>query len=141
MQQAQGALTLAGRTMLALIFLLSGLGKIGSLAGTQGYMEANGVPGVLIWPAIVLEIGGALAVMVGAGTRWASGLLCVFTVLTAVIFHRQFSDQVQMFMFLKNVAIAGGFLLLLAFGPGRWSWDEREARSVGPRGGRPSTLC
>lgn len=104
------------RAMIALIFVLSGFSKIGGYAATQGYMEAFGVPGLLLAPTIVFEIGTGLALLVGYKTRYAALLLAGFTLLSAVIFHRHLGDQVQLVMFLKNIAIAGGLLLVARTG-------------------------
>ena len=101
-----------GRAMLALIFILAGLGKIQDPAGTVGYMQSMGVPGALLWPTIALEVLGGLAVAVGFKTRYAAFALATFSIAAAVIFHRNFSDQMQMILFLKNIAMAGGLLLL-----------------------------
>jgi len=120
-------LELAGRISLALIFLMSGLGKIGQYAGTQAYMAAAGVPGQLLTLAIVLEVAGALAIILGWRTRLAALALAGFSLLAALLFHTRFQEQIQMILFLKNVAIGGGFLLLAAHGAGLWSLDARRA--------------
>lgn len=119
---------LSGRILLGAIFLISGLGKIGAYAGTAGYMASIGVPGALLPAVIALEVLGAIAIIIGWKTRIAAVLLAGFTLLAGVLFHSNFSDQVQMIMFLKNVAIAGGFLLLAANGPGALSLDRRLAK-------------
>lgn len=116
---------LTGRVLLAAIFLISGLGKIGHYTGTQGYMESSGVPGTLLPLVIVLEVAGALAIMAGWQTRIAAPALAAFSLLAAVLFHSHWQEQIQMILFQKNVAIAGGFLLLYARGPGEWSLDVR----------------
>jgi len=118
-------LELAGRILLALLFLLSGIGKIAGYEASVGYMHAMGVPGALLPFTIVLEIAGAVAIMAGWKTRIAAFLLAGFTLVAAVIFHSNFGDQIQMVMFLKNVAIVGGFLMLMANGAGRYSLDAR----------------
>jgi putative oxidoreductase len=79
---------------------------------TQGYMEAYGVPGVLIWPAAALEIGGGAMLLIGLKTRPLSIVLAGWCLLTAFIFHTKFADPIQMIMFLKNMTMAGGFLAL-----------------------------
>jgi putative oxidoreductase len=116
---------LAGRILLAVMFLLSGLGKLGAYSATAGYMSSAGVPGALLPLVIVTELGGALAIIVGWKTRTVALLLAGFCLLTAITFHRNFADQNQMINFLKNVSIAGGFLLLVANGPGPLSIDGR----------------
>jgi len=116
---------LAGRILLAVPFLLSGLGKIGAYGATAAYMSSAGVPGALLPLVIIIEVGGALAIIVGWKTRTVALVLAGFCLLTAITFHRNFADQNQMIHFLKNVAIAGGFLLLVANGPGPLSIDGR----------------
>ena len=118
-----------GRILIAAIFLISGLGKVTGYAGTQGYMEAMGVPGALLPPVIALEVLGALAIMVGWRTRLFAFLLGGFTLVSALIFHRALGDQMQSILFLKNLAIAGGFLFLLVHGAGAWSLDGRRVAS------------
>lgn len=117
-----------GRFLLSLLFLLSGLGKLGAYGATAAYMTASGVPAALLPVVVATEILGGLAIVLGWKTRIVAFLLAGFSVLTAVIFHRNFADQTQMIMFLKNLSIAGGFLLLVANGPGRLSLDRRFAK-------------
>lgn len=114
-----------GRTLMSLIFIVSGLGKITGYAGTQAYMESVGVPGMLLPAVIALEILGGLAVMLGWKTRIAAFLLAGFSIVSAVLFHANFGDQMQTIMFMKNLALAGGFLILVASGPGSWALDNR----------------
>ncbi|MCH9826240.1 MAG: DoxX family protein [Gammaproteobacteria bacterium] len=116
---------LAGRVGLSAIFLIAGLGKIGQYAGTQGYMESVGVPGGVLPAVIALEVLGGLAILLGAYTRIAALLLAGFSVASAVLFHADVQDPTQQVMFLKNIAIAGGFLLLAGHGAGVWSLDAR----------------
>ncbi|PHS79771.1 MAG: hypothetical protein COB59_00345 [Rhodospirillaceae bacterium] len=117
-----------GRIMIALIFVISGVGKITGYAGTQGYMEAMGVPGMLLPLVILVEVVGGLAIIVGWKTRYAAFLLAGFSLLSALIFHTNFGDQIQMIMFLKNLAIAGGFLFLVAHGAGTYALDNRDTK-------------
>ena len=119
--------SLAGRVMIALIFVLSGLSKISAIEGTQGYMEAMGVPGILIYPVILFEVGAGLAIIAGFQTRIVALLLAGFTLFTAFIFHNQLGDQMQFIMFMKNVAIAGGLLFLVRNGAGELSLDNRRS--------------
>jgi putative oxidoreductase len=119
---------LAGRVLLASLFLLSGLSKLGAYTATAGYMSAFGVPSALLPAVIATEVLGAIAIMLGWQTRVAAGLLAVFSVLTAITFHSNFGDQIQIIMFLKNVSIAGGFLLLVANGAGPLSIDRHFAK-------------
>jgi putative oxidoreductase len=125
MNQIQSIAAPVGRIMLSLMFVYSGIGKISGYAGTQGYMEAMGVPGTLLPLVIALEILGGLAVMLGWHTRIAAFLLAGFTLLSAFIFHANFGDQMQMIMFMKNISIAGGFLMIVSLGGGAFSLDNR----------------
>jgi putative oxidoreductase len=122
------ATELTGRILLAALFLLSGVGKIGGYAAVAGYMNAMGVPSYLLPATIVLEIVGAAAIVAGWHTRVTAGVLAAFTLAAAALFHSNFADQIQMVMFLKNVSIAGAFLLLVAHGAGRYSLDARSRR-------------
>jgi len=119
---------LIGRILLATLFIASGLGKIAGYAATAGYMASQGVPGALLPLVIATELGGGLAIVLGWKTRVIAFLLAGFTLLTAVIFHNNFADQIQMIMFLKNVSIAGAFLMLVANGAGPYSLDARRAK-------------
>ena len=120
------AIVLVARILLAHIFLLSGIGKLGAgYAATQGYMAAMGVPGAVLPLVIALEIGGGLALVLGFLTRWAALGLAGFCVVAALLFHFNFADKMQMIMFMKNLAMAGGLLLLHVHGPGAWSLDAR----------------
>lgn len=107
---------LSGRILLALIFIISGVGKLANPAGTAGFMESMGVPGILVWPTMALEVLGGIALVIGFQTRIAAFALAVFSIAAAAIFHHDFADQMQMIMFLKNLSIAGGLLLLSASG-------------------------
>ena len=113
------------RLFMGQIFLVSGIFKISGYEGTQGYMDAMGVPGMLLPLVILLEAGGGLAIIAGWQTKLVSIALAVFTVIAAVIFHSNFSDQMQTIMFMKNIAIAGGFILLAVHGAGGYSLDSR----------------
>jgi putative oxidoreductase len=122
------AIVLLARLLLAHIFLLAGLSKISGYAGTQGYMESMGVPGALLPLVILLEVGASLALIIGFLTRWAALALAGFCVAAALIFHRNLDDQMQMIMFMKNFAMAGGFLLLYVQGAGAYSVDAQRAK-------------
>ena len=137
MNTTQNFFELLGRVLLSALFLIAGLGKIGGYAATQGYMEAMGVPGALLPLVIALEVGGALAIIVGWRTRLIAFLLAGFSIVSALVFHNALGDQVQFVMFMKNFAIAGAFLLLVARGAGDWSLDARRAASVAPLRDRP----
>ena len=118
-----------GRIMLALIFILAGVGKIMDPTGTMGYMQSMGVPSILLWPTIALEVLGGLAVAVGYKTRYAAIALAIFSIAAAVIFHTNFADQMQMILFLKNIAMAGGLFLLAAGGRTAFSMDNRRTQT------------
>ena len=118
---------IVARIFLGHIFLLAGISKIGAYEGTQGYMDAMGVPGTLLPLVILLEIVGGLAIIVGYKTKWAAIALAAFSVVAAAIFHNNFADQTQMILFMKNIAIAGGFVLLAIHGAGAYSLDNRRS--------------
>ncbi len=122
--------SLAGRVMIALIFVLAGLSKISAIEGTQGYMEAMGLPGILIYPTILFEVAAGLAIIAGFKTRYVALALAGFSLLSALIFHNQLGDQMQFILFMKNVAIAGGFLLLVRYGAGELSIYNRRSAAV-----------
>jgi putative oxidoreductase len=119
---------LAGRLLIAVLFVLSGWSKVGGYAGTQAYMQHAGVPGALLPLAIVLELGGGIAIIIGLYTRAVALLLAGFTILAALLFHAGSSDQIQQIMFLKDLGLAGGFLFLTANGAGPLSVDARRSR-------------
>lgn len=123
---------LTGRILISAIFLQAGIGKIGGYAGTQGYMEAMGVPGALLPFVIALEILAPIAIIVGYRARIAAFLLAGFSIVSAVLFHRAAGDPTQAIMFMKNLALAGGFLFLVARGAGDWSLDARREALVKP---------
>ena len=115
----------AGRLLIASIFVMSGLNKVNNYSNTAGWMEAMGVPGGLLPLVIALEVLGGLAIMIGWQTRITAVLFAGFCVMSAVIFHSNFSDQNQMIPFMKNISIAGGFLFLVVHGAGPFSVDNR----------------
>jgi putative oxidoreductase len=128
----QNPLSLAGRLLLALLFLPAGISKIGGFAGTAGYIASKGLPmpelGAVI--AIVVEVLGSLALIAGFGTRVAALVLAVFTLVATVFFHAYWAvpaemQMVQQLMFFKNIAVVGGLLVLAAFGAGGWSLDAK----------------
>ncbi|MCH7372897.1 MULTISPECIES: DoxX family protein [Aeromonas] len=125
MEKMKDVALLVGRVLLALMFVIAGWGKISGYAGTQGYMEAMGVPGAILPLVILLELGGGLAIMLGLFTRSIAVLMGGFTLMAAFIFHYQPAEQMQMLMFMKNLSIAGGFLALAAAGAGAFSLDAR----------------
>ena len=115
---------LVARAFLGHIFLLAGVSKIGVYEGTQAYMDAMGVPGMLLPLVILLEVGGGLAITAGWKTKWASVALAAFSIVAAAVFHNNFGDQMQMIMFMKNIAISGGLVLLAVHGAGAYSFDN-----------------
>lgn len=121
---------LVARVFLGHIFLLAGISKIGAYEGTQGYMDAMGVPGMLLPLVILLEIGGGLAIIAGWKTKWAALALAGFSVVAAALFHNNFGDQMQMILFMKNIAIAGGLMLLVSNGAGAYSLDNRRSTAT-----------
>ncbi|MEI6732629.1 MAG: DoxX family protein [Comamonadaceae bacterium] len=128
----QSPFALAARVLIALLFLPAGIMKVAGFAGAAGYIASAGLPfpelGALI--AIAVEVGGGLALLLGFQTRLAALLMAVFTVVAGLFFHKFWAaapDQamVQQIMFFKNLAIAGGLLMLSAFGAGSWSLDAK----------------
>ena len=127
MQNQSTALAAAGRLLIAVLFLMGGVGKIAAPAATQGYIASVGLPaplfGYLI--AIIVEVGGGSLLLVGYQTRLVALVLAAFTVATALAFHNNFADQNQMIHFVKNLAITGGLLQVATFGAGSLSFDSR----------------
>lgn len=123
MEKLNPYFALVGRVLLAIVFVTAGYAKIGGYQATQGYMESMGVPGMLLPLVIALELGGGLAIIAGWQTRILAIILAGFTLMAAVIFHMNFDDQMQAILFMKNLSIAGGFLLLAAYGPGAFALD------------------
>ncbi|MEI2384043.1 DoxX family protein [Breoghania sp. JC706] len=119
---------LAGRLLISFIFIFSGWGKITAYSGTAAYMASHGVPTVLLPLVILTEFGGGLLIAVGYQTRLVAFLMAGFTLLTALFFHFNPSDQAQMINFMKNLSIAGGFLFLFVNGAGEWSLDALRQR-------------
>lgn len=114
-------LFLGGRILMSAIFIVAGYGKIGAYAATQGYMESMGVPGGLLPLVIALELGGGLALLLGWQARISALLLAGFSIVSALIFHFNFADQMQSILFLKNLAMAGGLLFETAAGAGAFA--------------------
>lgn len=131
MMKLQAPLALAARIMLALLFIIEGWTKIPNYAGTAAYMEHHGIPGALLPLVIVTELGGGLLVALGYQTRIAAFALAGFCALTALLFHGVLSDPNEFIQFYKDIAMAGGFLALAAFGAGEWSIDALITRSAG----------
>ncbi len=124
MDQLSKFAPLIARILIGGLFLMAGLGKLADPAGIAGYIQSVGLPGFLAWPAIIFEIGLGLAILVGFKSRLAALAGAGFCVFTAAVFHNNFADQIQMTMFLKNFAIAGGFLMIFAHGAGAVALDK-----------------
>lgn len=128
----QNPLSLAGRLLLAALFLPAGIGKITGFAGTVGYISSAGLPlpTVAAAVAILVEVGGGLALVAGFGTRLAALVLALFTLVASFFFHAYWgvpAEQafVQQLLFFKNIAVVGGLLVLAAHGAGAWSLDAK----------------
>ncbi|MGL5388659.1 MAG: DoxX family protein [Enterobacterales bacterium] len=116
---------LVARVLMPILFIVAGYGKMGdAYAGTQQYMQAMGVPGFLLPLTILLEFGGGLAILFGFLTRTVALFTAGFTILTALLFHTNFAEGVNQLMFMKNLTIAGGFIVLAIAGPGGFSIDR-----------------
>ena len=113
-----------GRILISALFLIEGFGKISVQENVMMYMEDYGVPGILFVPAIILEILFPLLLIVGYKTKWAASVMALFTLTVAIIFHTNFGEEMQMMFFLKDIAIAGGFMIIVAYGPGKISLDH-----------------
>lgn len=124
---SNNAILLIARVLLSVMFIMAGASKFGTIAGTAGYIGSVGLPAptLLAWLSGIWEVAAGLAVLVGFQTRIASLALAVFSAMTAVFFHANFADQIQMTIFMKNFALVGGFLALCAAGPGSISVDAR----------------
>ncbi len=118
-------LDLFARILISTLFLINGIFKITNYDGTVGWMEGYGVPGILIIPAIIIEILGPILIIVGYQTKITAAFLSLFCLATAIIFHNDFSNQMQLTSFLKNIALAGGFLFLVINGSKKFSLDYK----------------
>ena len=118
-------LDLVARVFISLIFLLSGINKIGNYEGTVGWMESLGMHGIFLIPAIILEIAAPILIMIGYKVKISAAILSVFCVATAIIFHSDFSDQMQFISFMKNIGLAGGFLFIVVNGAKDFSLDRK----------------
>jgi len=128
----QSAVPAIGRLLLAAIFVFSGIGKALAPAGTIGYIESAGLPFATLGlaAAVAIELGGGLMLALGIRTRLVAALLAAFSVVTALVFHNALGDQNQLIHFMKNIAMAGGLLQVVAFGAGAYSFDARGVRKV-----------
>jgi putative oxidoreductase len=118
---------LIARVLLSVMFIMAGFSKFGGIAGTAGYIGSVGLPAptLLAWLSGIWEVVAGIAVLIGFQTRIAALALALFCILTAVFFHTDFSDQMQMTIFMKNFTLVGGFLALFVAGPGSLSVDGR----------------
>lgn len=129
MNLVQNVSSISGRVLLSAIFISAGVSKLGAgFEGTQAYMNAMGVNGSLLPLVIATEILAGIALLVGFGTRIAAFLLAGFTLLAAVVFHFDFTDQMQSILFMKNLAITGGLLTVFTYGAGDFSIDHLRAK-------------
>jgi putative oxidoreductase len=129
------AAALLGRLLIAVVFVPAGFAKLGDLAGNMAFTASGGLPGAFVFPALALEILAGVAILVGWQTRWAALGLAAFTLVTGVLYHYLPAQAleggeafVQTLMFQKNLAIAGGLLVLAGLGGGAWSLDARQGR-------------
>jgi len=114
-----------GRIFLSMIFLIEGMNKIFNYEGTIQYMENFGVPEYFAIPAIILEILFPLLLIIGYQTKIAALVMTIFTIVVAIIFHTNFADPMQFITFFKDIAIAGGFLIIFVKGAGKYSIDNK----------------
>ena len=114
------------RLLVSALFLISAYNKILSIDGTMSWMEGFGIPGLLLYPTIALEIILPLFIIIGYQARLSAGLLAIFCIVTAFIFHYDFIDQMQTIAFLKNLGLAGGFLFIVANGTKEWAIDRKK---------------
>ena len=119
-----------GRLLLSMIFIFSGFTKITGYAATQGYMEAMGVPGMLLPLVIAVELLGGIAILLGFKARLVAILMAGFSIVSALLFHQFWIDESQMNPFMKNIAMAGGFLMIFAHGAGAYSIDNSNTRRI-----------
>ena len=116
---------LLGRIFISVLFFINGIFKINNYDGTIEWMDSYGLPGIMIIPAIIIEIVAPILIVIGYKTKIAAALLFLFCLSTAFIFHNDFSDQMQLTAFLKNIALAGGFMFLIANGAQGYSLDKK----------------
>jgi len=115
---------LVGRVFIGLLFLLAGIGKLGDVAGFSGYLASGGLPAFLAWPAVLFEIAVGALLILGYQTRIVALATAAFCVVAGALYHSNFADQMQLAMFLKNLAIAGGLLMYVAHGAGKPALDK-----------------
>ena len=123
------SLLLLARILLGLLFVVAGFGKLGNVEGFGAYMATGGIPAVLAWPVVLFEILAGLALIAGFQTRIAALALAAFCVVSGALYHFDPADQMQMTQLLKNLGLAGGYLLFWITGPGAWSLDAKLGRN------------
>ena len=116
----------SARILISVLFLISAYNKIFNIESSMNWMSGYGVPGILIYPTILLEILLPVMIIIGYKVRIAAGLLSIFCLLTAFIFHFELADQIQLILFLKNIGLAGGFLFIVVNGTKEWSLDKEK---------------
>ncbi len=116
----------SARVLISVLFLISAYNKIFNIESSMNWMSGYGVPGILIYPTILLEILLPVMIIIGYKVRIAAGLLSIFCLITAFIFHFDFADQIQFILFLKNIGLAGGFLFIVVNGTKEWSLDKEK---------------
>ena len=116
----------SARVLISVLFLISAYNKIFNIESSMNWMSGYGVPGILIYPTILLEILLPVMIIIGYKVWIAAGLLSIFCLLTAFIFHFDFADQIQLILFLKNIGLAGGFLFVVVNGTKEWSLDKEK---------------
>ena len=123
---SKNVISLIARILLSALFIWSAFNKIMNPAGTQQYMTANGLPlvGLLYLATVAVELGGGLSVLLGYKVRWGAIALAIFLIPATLIFHTNFADRMQQIMFMKNLAILGGLLMIIQYGAGRISLDR-----------------
>ncbi len=115
-----------GRIFISSIFIFSGINKILNFDSSTQWMEMYGVPGILLYPTILIEIIFSILIIVGYKTKFAAFLLFLFCLMTAFIFHSDFSNQIQLIAFLKNIGLAGGLLFLIVNGTKGWAFENKK---------------
>jgi len=125
MKQLQDLAHPFARVLMSALFILSGTGKLGNVDGFSQFLASGGLPAILAWPAILFEIGAGFALLIGFKARPVGLALAMFCLATALLYHFQPADQIQMSIFFKNIALAGGYLMFFVYGAGRYSLDER----------------
>jgi putative oxidoreductase len=132
-ENKNAVLPFVGRILLATIFIISSLGKIAAPGATQGYIASVGLPAPVFSyvAAVVIELGGGVLLLAGYRTRAIAAVLAAFSIISALLFHHAFGDQNQLFHFLKNLAMAGGLIQVMAYGAGVFSFDNRRQLNRG----------